>query len=113
MRLVNGIWCIGVLQLAVVTPAAQPPFVTDAVDWSASYMARSDLKWNCSGTTLPTSWKEAAFTGNGMISLTAFHSSGDTVHHHLQAGAGRVSTPRIGSETHAPWFRHHANILRF
>jgi hypothetical protein len=110
MEGILGIWCIGILQLAVVTSAAQPSFVTDGVDWSA-YLARSDLKWNCSGAALPTSWKEAAFTGNGMISPTAFHSSGDVVHHHLQAGAGRVSTPRIGSETHAPWFRHHANIF--
>ena len=77
--------------MSVASPVP-PSFVTDSIDW-ADFLARADMKWNYSTATLPVSWKEAAFTGNGLLSLSASHSSNDTLRFHV----GRADVWACGS----------------
>ena len=54
-----------------------------AVDWS-SFLARADMIWEHDNHSLPTSWTEAAFTGNGLLSIAAvYQPSGNVVQFEL------------------------------
>ena len=68
-----------------------PPGST-RIDWP-SFMARADMIWEHDNRSLPTSWGEAAFTGNGLLSVAAvYQPRGDT----LQFELGRADVWACG-----------------
>lgn len=73
-----------------------PSFLRDEIDWS-TFLARADMVWEFDtaslGAPLPTSWGEAAFSGNGLLSIAAVFQS----EHVVQFELGRADVWSCGS----------------
>ena len=74
------------------TPA--PSFLRDEINWSA-FLARADMVWEFGNASapLPTSWGEAAFSANGLLSIAALFQSD----HVVQFELGRADVWSCGS----------------
>jgi hypothetical protein len=62
--------------------ASVPTSVNLDVDW-ASFLARSDLLWNWTGSSAPQTWQDGGFFGNGLVGGCVYFPSTNLLEVHV------------------------------